>query len=343
MSIFSQIKQENDLQAPVFEGYIDDSLAGMQEIVTESAQEMYQLQAGMYISDIIMEEAVMEGAATPEILIEGFVKDALAKLEEIFKNLWAKVEAFFKYVIKTLEIAFLSNKKFADKFSDEIKAKNGSDFTYTGHVYTVGAGFAETSKLISTIATSIDETIARTGGTEVTLEEAKTNLNGELGGATQETVLEKARAAFRDGQKDKAVIKGLSNSDKDAFIKLLANGKDDINKLKESQKSAGEAYKKILTNLKKERANAAKSKDDAKAALVSIAKEKYQFVHYAISISNTVYSIQTTSAQAAVKQARKVLGSFLKWKSHKDALDEKSKSVVEEGSTSILESAMRFV
>lgn len=62
----------------------------------ESSYEMVQLNAALYISDVMIEEAIFEGMTSPEILLEGLVKDAVDKIKLIFQKFWAKIRGWFK-------------------------------------------------------------------------------------------------------------------------------------------------------------------------------------------------------------------------------------------------------
>ena len=97
MSIFgTRSRADYSVTVENYKGFVDPSLAGIQSINAEASLEAYQLNASLYVSDVIMEEAVIEGAAEPEVLLEGVAKDSLTKLKEMFQKFWSKVRAWFE-------------------------------------------------------------------------------------------------------------------------------------------------------------------------------------------------------------------------------------------------------
>ena len=83
-------------------------------------------------------QAAMEAfVGTP--VMEGFLGDAKDKIVNALKKLWAKIKAFFKSALAYFDAIFMSGKKFAEKYKDEINKKTLSGFKYEMFEYTLDA------------------------------------------------------------------------------------------------------------------------------------------------------------------------------------------------------------
>jgi len=118
-------------------GEIMPTMEASDQILYEFAEDMYKINAALYVSDVIIEQSVMEGAENPEALLENVVGDFFKKIVEAFKKLWAKIKAWFKEVIKTLEVQFMSGEKFIKKYKKELEDKKATGFNYKGYKYDV--------------------------------------------------------------------------------------------------------------------------------------------------------------------------------------------------------------
>ena len=68
-------------------------------------------------------------------LLEGVLGDAWEKIKAFFKKIAAKLKSWWNSVVKYFQTVFSSNKKFLEKFKDEIEGKDTEKFTYTGYEY----------------------------------------------------------------------------------------------------------------------------------------------------------------------------------------------------------------
>lgn len=83
-------------------------------------------------------QAAMEAfVGTP--VMEGFLGDAKDKIVNALKKLWAKIKAFFKSALAYFDAIFMSGKKFADKYKEEILKNDLSGFKYEMFEYTLDA------------------------------------------------------------------------------------------------------------------------------------------------------------------------------------------------------------
>ena len=106
------------------------------EIASEGYSDVHKLVSSMYITDILIENAVFKGAdAQP--LIEGAIKDFKDKAVKKFKEIVAKIKAWFKKIIDRLKVRFTSSKEFVNKYRDQLraKAKNSQGYKVTRHKF----------------------------------------------------------------------------------------------------------------------------------------------------------------------------------------------------------------
>lgn len=126
---------------------------GAYEIACEGAADIYKLMAGLYVSDVMIEQSVMEGAEA-EPLIEGTIKEFLAKAKAKFIEIRDKVVAWFKKIFDNLKIRFASSKDFVEKYESRIteKAQNIKNFKPKHHEFNLdiaGEIIKVTSDMIS--------------------------------------------------------------------------------------------------------------------------------------------------------------------------------------------------
>ncbi|NNV04727.1 hypothetical protein, partial [Brevibacillus sp. MCWH] len=159
MSIFGTLFNNEETVIESYSGYIEPSLEGIMGVNSETALEFYQVNASMYIFDVVAEEAVIENSANPSVLLESFLKDKIGKLKEIFQKLAAKVRSWFEAAIKFLKRTFLSGEKFVKEFQDEIKEKSVKGFEYTGYKITLEKGEEHSREVLSTLRRFLDEKV----------------------------------------------------------------------------------------------------------------------------------------------------------------------------------------
>lgn len=151
------------------------------EIACEGHRDINNLIAGMYISDILIEEAVNEGAEA-EPLVENAVKDFIKKAKKKFEEIKNKIVAWFKKVWDSIKMKLTSNKEFVKKYEDQIraKAKVASGYKVTKHNFN--------TDIKGTILPMMDKIVsfAEKSATDKNTEDFGTNMIKDLkyGGAT---------------------------------------------------------------------------------------------------------------------------------------------------------------
>ena len=370
MSIFgTRSRADYSVTVENYEGFVDPSLAGIQTINAEAALEAYQLNASLYISDVIMEEAVIEGVTEPEVLLESVVKDSLTKMKELFQRFWSKVHAWFEKAKKALQMIFSSGEKFIKNYENELNEKNVKGFTYKGFKYTLKKGrnlvlekvIIVESFLSETVDFSLEDEAQRTVyGQKTSIEgheqsdeyntaEEKEKLVKELGAEKLSEVLAEVKKAFRNGKEEKEEFKDFSDgggNSKQELIDIIKDMKKLISEVEQEQRKNDNNFKQVLTaiqnaqsEIKRETTSGDEAAAQRKAKLLTFANHKFQLAHYALTVINSLYGVEVDAYKEAAREAESVLKAYLRFKPAKEGF----KTLDDEQTGSILESAMKFI
>lgn len=115
---------------------------GASRIAMETVEELHEI----FIESFYNVEQAELAAATEgvdligsdyEVVAEGAIKTAFTKVKEFLQKLWDKVKAWFHQVRRYLDSIFMSGKKFAEKYKEDIKEadRNLKDFSYRMYEY----------------------------------------------------------------------------------------------------------------------------------------------------------------------------------------------------------------
>lgn len=350
-------------------GYIDPTPAGLQEIVSESAEEMYRFSGSFYISDIIMTESVLMEGAQPEPLMENFVKNAWEKLKKIFTEFWAKIRSWFTKAKEFLKRLFLSGEKFIKEFGDQITKKDATGFKYEAYPYNVKAGddYVSSKRNIITnfLVTQIKFELSdaqkevfgsntddegqigsiRKNARQIDANELKNDLNRKLGKDNFSEILKEARKQFRGGKDEPVEISSL---DKEGMMDFIKSNAANIKAVEDAQKQMDSEFKQVLAAIEKAKSAIQSSKDSEtdKAKLTTYATAKYKVAHHALGLQQSLTSTVVDAYREIAAKYESVLKSFLKWKPAKEGFgfgeddDEEGGQLQGE---SILESAVRWL
>jgi hypothetical protein len=322
----------------------------------------------MYISDVMMEETVLEGAATPEVLLEGFVKGSFDKIKRMFEALWAKVKSWFEAAKKTLQRIFLSGEAFIKKFKEEIRSASKKGFTYEGFKYTLDAGHGKVTAKLKTLN---DEIAAAVGFdiSHVTQDSQSSSISGDsgkhkesfdlseekekllkaLGNEELSEVLKEVGLAFRNGQDGKEEFEDFSGGNsKEELIKMVEEAGKHVKDIETAQKNIDGQFQRVLAaiNKAKSKIEGEKTTDEAgaqsKGKAVTYATHKYNMAHYALSLMTSLVGVEVEAIKEAAKKSESVLKSFLSFKPAKEGWSVDTNEDQTEGD-SILESAMKYI
>ena len=356
MSIFGRQLVTESYEVQPSAEFIDATFEGLQEILVESARESYQLNAGLYISDVIMEEAVIEGAATPEVLLESFVKDTWEKLKQAFQKMWEKVKGWYEKVKRWFSIYFTHGQEFIKKYKNELTAKNVKGFKYKGYVYTIGKGEGVVAGHIDTLKKELAESVDfnvdqfRSADQEGSIrqhadkdsydtKEAKEDLLSKLGHAKESELLADVAKAFRNGADEPVEIEDFSGNSREEMIAWLEKGSEHLREVEKRQKELDDSFNRVLNSIKAAKAKLSGANDADSGKFTAFATHKYDLSRYALSLMTSLNGVHVKAIQNATKEFEHVLKSFLNFKPAKEAFE--SIESRETGADSILEAALR--
>lgn len=350
-------------QAPVMESFsfteeqlskVDTSLTGMNEILTESAEDFYKIEAGMYISDVMIESQVTLENAAAEPLLENFVKSAWERIKEAFKALWKKIKGWYEAAIRWFRLAFAGGDTLVKKFKKEIESKSIGEFEYEGHDFDIAGGDSAVNKVandgksymakelgVLTSGTAAD--YAKQAGSDEDSSDMKEKMvQSVFGGSIADTV-DKVRETFY-GKDGKETIEKFSAASPSTMLKFIEDKSKTLKAAEEAGKEVDAEFKKAYTAI--ERAESVISGDkgltDAeKTRKTAYASARVKVIKDCLGGVQSVRAVQINAIKDAYKEYVRVLRSFLSYKPAKESVGIDGEDQVD--STSILESAMRWV
>lgn len=238
MAIFSNnkftpvIEQEEVIEDlyPAIEGSVECGF----EIAAEGYSDVHKLVSSMYITDILIENAVLNGAEA-EPLVESALKEFKTKAVNKFKDICARIKNWFKKIIERLRVRLTSSKEFVNKYRDSIraKAKNSQGYKVTRHKFkhdvantykTMVKALADFAEAADTKEASHDEFVAKM----ISKADSKSKTFSEL------------KQALVDKHVGKEISNTTITSDVDAMIKYCDDSKIAIAEL-ENIRDAGVA------------------------------------------------------------------------------------------------------
>lgn len=351
---------DNEYVLEAAEGEFTPSMAQVQEIVAESSQDMYELQASLLVADVSLEAAVTEGAEDVEALLESVVKDSLEKAKKAFAKFFQKVKAWLASVKKNVELVFSSGEKFADKYEKELKDKAVGDFEYEGHEYTLKAGADKVTGAKQEIEKFLADTLNFDKSLD-TVAKQKANLQNEAnhgsevsksehfdamvkaaGGDDRSDLLEKVRKAFVGGKDSKETIKGI---DVTKLLGIIRFRKEAVKTINDADKKNSMQYKSVMRAIDGARKEIKKLEEsEGRGKALALANSQLALAHKALGLDSSLSGVYVKMVRKAASESESALKSFLRYKT-KDAAskDEKSAKGVEESATGLLDKAQSFI
>lgn len=347
MAIFGIVKEST--MTNEFEGQFNftGSETELGTISMEAASDIYKIQAGMFVSDIMMESAIMEGASE-EVLLEGFAKDIFDKLIETFKKLWAKIKEWFNKAIRAIQILFMSGEKFVKKFENEITSKDTTGYSYKGYKWNKGPvaklyELKDYEKAEVAATTSIEAAITDLLGTEFKEEK----VTGEHVTKFKEEFFKKlANVDNLSEMKSEAIEKATGGEKEEIENFEVYSISEMISHIKDSKKTIAK-LNKAQVNIKKDCDNAIKSLENFRKSLSTEEKAKHSttvtnlasIYRFLVSVSLAGVETATTVNKMQQREFEGALKGLLRYKGTKEGFNYDSSK----GSTSILEAAMKMI
>ena len=357
MAIFGN--RNKDVLETVIEG-MQPTSACLEGILTESAQESYQIRAGLYVSDVIMEEAIFEGSATPEVLMEGLGNDIWTKIKAMFTKLWNKIKSWFEAIKRHLALIFKSGVEFVEKFEKEIRAKVTKGFKYKGYKYTLGAGSKATEDLCnkadglsekyengitdaSKIVTADPHEKALKDNMGSMKDSYKTSDEKEsilktLGGDTVEEIMKDLAKKFRNGKDETEEFSDFAGNSKEEMIGHIKNKDKIIASCETSQKGMNTMVERVIKAIE---TASGRFKGEEAGKVAPYVSHSAEILRFTISIATSALKVEIDASKEAAKDFESTLKSFLRFKPAKEGFG--GEEIVNNGGTSILEAAMKLV
>lgn len=347
MAIFTNTKAVVEETLPEV-GEIMGTMEASDQILYEAAEDFYKINAGLYISDILIEQAVTEGSADPEALMEGTIKDFFKKIIEALKKFWAKVKAWFKGVIENIKVLFMSGEKFIKEYEKKLKEKKATGFKYRAYKYNSDASFklgtkvgAEAAKVLN-LPTSINA--------DASVEDAKAKF-GEIAELDSTDFVEKVCSSIASNCKTISDIKKEcikvchNNSDEPQdWVDFNGNSKDEMIDGVKNYKKSMDIVNKMATetdakfsNLIKAFTSLEKSIKDNSSLTSVIGKVSTN----AKSVISLYQGFNATAISLAKEEYATYLSILKRYAVYKDKSATKESATTVEGS--LLESAMALL
>lgn len=279
------------------------------EINRESAEYLYKLVGGMYVSDIIIESSYGYDMNEMESVAEATLKEILKKAWEKLVEWKNKFVAWIKKVWKNILTMFMSAEKFATKYETELieKSKNlGSDFQYFGYDYNTDA-IAQFRKFNSEMTKAIRDVksegikngdIEKFSNDTDPIKDAIKSFTGE--GDTIADAKEAVTKAIRGGDEQKEVKVNTAIVKK--MITLCKNYKQMKNAIKEAEDTTNKIFNDTISDLKSQKVD---DKDKAGAAVINKKISGY-------TAATSACTAMSTHCVSLIKEMYKVYGTQLK-------------------------------
>lgn len=350
MSIFATGVMESTVgMVPASEEYVEATLEGVQSIIMESAQEAFALEGALYVSDIAFTNQVVHESANLETVLEGFAGNTMNKLKQIWQKLWAKVQGWFKAVIKRVNLIFTSGGKFVDQYGKELREKSAVGFEYKGHKYAADVeapytnligklegSFKDVFKVATDITNAnagdvLSNSFTQGGASE---KSAQDIIADATKGATGEEGLAPALEKIRKdvAGEEPVEIVNFSHVSVDAMLKTVKESKKVVATLNRNKSEMDDKFKKVIATIekaaKKVATDAGRTTDtdtsDQKVAKNETSSKMTTYFNKVVSILQQVVNAMLTTHGAMIKTVEKrtaeyqsVLKKFVTFKGKK--------------------------
>jgi len=339
--------------------HIQPTTEALEQIITESAKDSYKLRAGMYVSDVMMEQAVLFESADPEVLLEAFGKGFFAKVKDMFVKMWNAVKAWFEKMKKSLVMFFSSGKTFVDKFENDLRKKNVKGYKYKSFKYTASKGDAFASKILSTIDSTENEYENKLGGLDVrssskhkdAMDSKKDNMKEEydtnddkeslfksMGVDSISELQEESYQEYRNGSKEKEEFEDFENNSKDDMMKFIKDSSKNLADLERYQKDMDSHFSKIVKAIE---TAGNKYKNEEFSKVSPYVSHSVEMLRFCMSIRSALSKMHVEYVKEAASEFESILKGYLRFKPLKESLDVSHDDKTD--TTNIFEAAMRLV
>lgn len=292
MSIFTK--------TPVFEASVENEIefadvyptveSGM-EIAFESFAGISKLTAGLYIADIMTENAIFEGSQTVEdgaSVMEASVKEYAKKVKENLIKLKNKIIDWFKKIQTRVFVKFMDAAKFVKQYESEILSKAGKvDFYFNGYEYNESPVDASKDS-IAYLKDMVDK-VLNLGNEPFNLEKLKkieelstSKMNVNL---TKKIITEQCRG--KEKQKDIKITESMVKK----MIEAVKNHSGQVKAMTDFKDDTVKAINDIIADMDKTKDTAAASVVTAKTRMANRAVTTMQSINsHCVGLMNEMYS-----------------------------------------------------
>lgn len=348
MAIFSLKENKITEENTVFENLpeMEPTTEALNDVVMEFAQDVYKLQAGLYISDVLIEEQVMFNNADAEALCESTIKEMAGKVGKVLDDLWKKIQAWFKAVLESIKQRAISGEKFVKEYKDRIKeqaTKFGNEYKYEGYPYNKDYAI-KTPDLCKQLSADVSKNLldAFSSGKEF-------EYGGDLNDILEDRIFTKINSKVMNVSDLKKFIvvnfRGAESKGEygindgfsvEAKLSIISSTKDDIKQLKEYKDSMGKMladYKQAIKKL----SGGAKNIEGSG----NMISRSLSLVKASVNISKSELSVLMGLYQERYSSFLRALRGLLAYKPK--AAKESFWGIEEEENDSILEAAMKLI
>lgn len=283
-----------ELEKVVLENFEDPCLA-LYDIVTESNDELMELQAAMYMGDLVLESVMYENFDEAELgeLMEGAMKNRLASLAETIKKQWAKLVAWFKQTIQNIVNFFTSGEELVKKYKNDIpKRLKASTATAKMLEYVeVGTALKRCDSMIGNVKTMGE-------GSHESVADAKANILRAAGAEDMAGVGKAVKAAFT--QTEKPVEVKLSTLNPAIVMDYAGNKKAIIDSINKSKANIDKEFQQILNILKSAES---KAEGDAKTK----AQEAVSVFQFAVNVKTRIINAELACVKKGASDNKSII------------------------------------
>lgn len=360
MGIFNTYYSDN-INCESYNGAMDASIESSDAILYEAAEEFYKINAGLYVADIMIESAVLEGA-NESVLIEGAVGNVIEKIKNAFKKLWAKIKAWFGQVKRFFKILFMNGKKFVNEFKIEINHKEGKGFTYNGWVWDIDKATDKAKEKIGLIDKLYNGVVSDIKKATDELKDSRSKyitsikdnydydsitefLDKEMGNVELGDFLKDLEETAHGGTSKEEVENFDQGMSKDGMMNYIVGNGKAIKEIEDADKEVDKNFKNIINALnsaEKSYLSATKSNTDNNASVIGSVVSKLSAVgRAALTRNQSINSRLIELMKQCAKDYESILKAFLRYKPKKESFG--SYYDDDDNTNNVLEQAMKYI
>lgn len=343
--------------------------AEFDNILVESFKDTYQLEAGLYIADILMEQKVVMESANAEVLLEAVAGNLFERIRTLFKKMWEKIKSWFEAFVKNIKMMMVSGKKFIKEFGSELRKKNATGFKYMGYEYSSDVNTIETIhnvciKKVTDHVSKLDYSKAAqlSKGIEVSpkqrIENAANGKGASAGFAddNSESIAEwkekvcgeirnncstpeEISAEMRELLGSKIECKDFDNMDKSEMITAVDTFEKTIEEVNKACAEQEKSINKIIANVNKIEKEFKNIDESVKGKATSVITAITSRLSFLITLRSAVTKTYASIVKEVAKDCESTLKAYIRFRPAKAVKE----SAGEESFENILESALNFI